>query len=202
MSELISILMPSKNEGKYIEKAIKSILKQTYQNYELIIIDDSKDDTEKVIKSINSDKIIYRKVENSNISKSLNLALKLARGDIIARMDADDISHPDRLKIQYEYLMNHSDVHLVGSNFYFINDKGKLISKKKLPEYHEIIEYWMPILSTLLHATMMTYKEVLKSINGYTADIDRAEDMDLFLEPVKITDNARLISTIIYYPLR
>lgn len=180
MDNFISVLLPSKNAGKYIKKSVESILNQTYQNFELIIIDDSEDDTGKIIKSINYNKIIYRKVKNSNISKSLNLALKLTSGDIIARMDADDISHPERFEVQLNYLKNHKDIHLVGSNFYFINDEGNILSKKKLPEHHETIEYWMPVLSTLLHATIMTYKSTIDNIMGYSENLDRAEDIDLF----------------------
>lgn len=185
MDDLISVLLPSKNVDKYIKSSIDSILNQTYQNFELIIVDDSEDDTEKIIKSIDSDKIIYHKLENSNISKSLNVALKLSRGEIIARMDADDISHPERFEIQFNYLKNHNDISLVGCNFFFINNEGNILSKKNLPEYHENIEYWMPILPTFLHATMMTYKSTLSNIMGYSEYLDRAEDIDLFFRLFK-----------------
>lgn len=199
MDNFISVLLPSKNAGKYIKNAIDSIFEQTYQNFEIIIIDESTDNTEKIISSFKSDKIIYRKIYNSNISKSLNLALKLASGDIIARMDADDISHPERFEVQLNYMKNHKDIHLVGSNFYFINDEGNILSKKKLPEHHEKIEYWMPILSTFLHATMMTYKSTLNYIMGYSEYLDRAEDIDLFFRLFKNNYKFYNIQEYLYY---
>lgn len=199
MDNFISVLLPSKNAGNYIKKSVESILNQTYHNFELIIIDESTDDSENIIKSFHSDKIIYKKVYNSNISKSLNLALKLASGDMIARMDADDISHPERFEVQLNYIKNHKDIHLVGSNVYFINDEGNVLSKKKLPEHHEKIEYWMPVLSTLLHATIMTYKSTIDNIMGYSENLDRAEDIDLFFRLFKNKCRFYNIQKYLYY---
>lgn len=199
MNNLISVLLPSKNAGKYIKKSVESILSQTYQNIELIIIDESIDDTENIVSSFYSDKIIYRKVYDSNISKSLNLALKLARGDIVARMDADDISHPERLEIQFQFINKHKNINVVGTNFYFINRTGEILHKKKLPEHHERIEYWMPILSTILHPTIMTYKNILYNINGYSIKYNRAEDIDLFFRLIQKHCKFYNIQKYLYY---
>jgi len=90
----VSVVMPCYNEEKNIEKAIKSILKQSFQDYELIIVDDcSTDNSVEIIKRFDSNKIrIIKKDKNTGVSDSLNIGIKQSKSDIIARMDADDIS--------------------------------------------------------------------------------------------------------------
>ncbi|SVC41049.1 uncharacterized protein METZ01_LOCUS293903, partial [marine metagenome] len=109
---LITVLMPVYNGAKYLNEAIDSILNQTFQNFEFIIIDDgSTDDSVKIIKSYDDNRI--RLVENRNNlgqSETLNKGLSLTRGKYIARMDQDDISMPERLKKQFEFMENNSDV--------------------------------------------------------------------------------------------
>ena len=106
--ELISVAMPTYNDEKYIAEAIESILNQTYKNFELIIIDDcSKDDNWKIISEYaKKDKRIkaYRNEKNRGISYNLNLAIKKAKGEYIARMDGDDTCTSDRFEIEIKEL--------------------------------------------------------------------------------------------------
>ena len=109
--ELVSIIMPSYNTGKYISESIQSVLNQTYQNWELIIVDDcSTDDTDKVIKTFLSDnRIRFLKNEiNSGAAVSRNYALREAKGKWIAFLDSDDIWVPQKLERDdwYHILIN------------------------------------------------------------------------------------------------
>ena len=100
MSELVSIIMPSFNTGRFIKKTINSVLNQTYKNWELIIVDDcSNDNTDEIVNNINDSRIRYFK-NRSNVGAALsrNKALKEARGKWIAFLDSDDLWEKDKLE--------------------------------------------------------------------------------------------------------
>ena len=104
--ELVSIIMPSYNTGKFIEKTINSVINQTYNNWELIIVDDcSNDNTDEIVKSINDSRIVYLKNErNSGAAVSRNKALKEAKGRWIAFLDSDDLWMPEKLEKQISFM--------------------------------------------------------------------------------------------------
>lgn len=111
MDELVSIIMPSFNTGKYIENSIRSVQSQTYTNWELIIVDDcSTDDTDVVIKSLLRDKRIryLKNKENSGAAITRNYALREAKGKWIAFLDSDDLWFPDKLEKQTKFMENNS----------------------------------------------------------------------------------------------
>ena len=113
MEKLVSIGMTVYNTSEYIEDAIKSILKQTYTNWELIVINDgSTDDTLDKIKKIKDNRIkIFSDSQNKGIAKRLNECIEASSGDYFARMDGDDIMVPYRLEQQVKYLEEHKDVY-------------------------------------------------------------------------------------------
>ncbi|MEQ4894891.1 glycosyltransferase family A protein, partial [Escherichia coli] len=110
--ELITVIMPVYNAEKYIYESIKSILVQSYSNFEFIIINDgSKDSSGKIIENFLDDtRIRYINRENKGLVFTLNEAISLSRGNYIARMDADDISHPLRLEKQLNFLLENPDI--------------------------------------------------------------------------------------------
>lgn len=180
--ELISIIMPVKNEEKYIFESVKSILAQTYGNIELIIIDDgSEDKTLEVVESFNDNRIRIYKRKACGLIDQLNFGLCEAKGEYIARMDADDVASPEKLQVQMNFLKNNSGIHIVGTNFSFINENGELIIHKKLPEQHSDIAFMMPFIDSVLHSTILTYKKVLIESGGYDKEYYCAEDDELFL---------------------
>ena len=123
---IVTVLLPAYNAEKYIRESIDSILNQTFIDFELLIINDgSIDKTEEIILSYNDSRIRYIKNEtNLKLIKSLNKGVSLSRGKYIARMDADDISLPDRLKEQVEFMENHNDVAVCSSLMYLMTEKG------------------------------------------------------------------------------
>lgn len=110
MDELVSIIMPSYNTGKYIKESIQSVINQTYENWELIIIDDcSNDDTDSIVEGIGDSRIVFIKnEENSGAALSRNKALTLAKGRWIAFLDSDDIWYPSKLELQIRFMKNHN----------------------------------------------------------------------------------------------
>ena len=122
----ISVVMAVFNGGMYLRDSIQSILDQSLTNFEFIIIDDkSVDDSAKIITSFSDPRIRHiRNQTNLGLAASLNKGIKLAKGEYIARMDADDISLPNRLEIQANYLDFHPDISVVGSYVQTFNEKG------------------------------------------------------------------------------
>lgn len=122
---LISVIMTNYNTPEeYLREAIDSILNQTYSNFEFIIVDDcSSDDSLSVIESYHDTRIkVLRNTENIGLTKSLNKALNVAKGEFIARMDSDDISEPRRFQKQVDFLSEHEEVIVCGTWVNFIGD--------------------------------------------------------------------------------
>lgn len=135
---LVSVVMTSFNEKKeIIDKAILSILNQTYENFELLIFDDSTNvETKDAIDFYRHDPRVrvFRFSERLGFVKSLNRGLQEAKGDYIARMDGDDISLPIRFEKEVEYLEKNKDVSVIGGQINIINEYGVTISFRKYPQ--------------------------------------------------------------------
>ena len=113
----VSVIMPAYNCEAYIKEAIESILNQTFKNFELIVIDDgSTDNTGMIVKSIKDNRIVYIRNRHRGIVEALNTGLNVARGKYMARMDADDISYPDRLRKQYDFMEENLDIAVCGTH--------------------------------------------------------------------------------------
>jgi len=177
----VSVVMPAYNAERFIGKAIKSILSQKFEDFEFIIINDgSRDKTEEIILSYKDPRIIYIKNEaNKGLSYSFNKGISLARGRYIARMDADDISLPDRFSKQYSYLEDHPKIGILGSSMIEIDesDKKKLFLRRA--PTHLTIK-WSSLFSTpLYHPTIMARSEILKS-HHYNEGLSNSEDYELW----------------------
>lgn len=180
---LVSILMPTYNVENYVEEAVKSILNQTYTNFELIIIDDcSTDHTFEILKKLkDTDRRIklIRNERNLKICKTLNKGFKVSQGNYILRMDGDDISVPRRLEVMKDYLDHHNEVMLVGSQVISIDQEGKELSRKRYPKFPQTIRKCNQINSSVLHI-WLARREVYETLQGYR-DIPYAEDYDFLL---------------------
>jgi len=185
-NDLISVIMPVFNAEEYIIDAINSILNQSYENFEFIIVDDgSMDNSVKKIKKFNDPRIFFFSRQNEGLINQLNFALSVSKGKYIARMDADDLCHASRFERQVEFLENNRHIQLVGSNYFYIDKYGKIIIEKRFPEWHEDIEFMMPVTASILHSTMLVFRENLIKINGYDNTKLYAEDHDLFLRLIE-----------------
>src|SRR5690625_6791695 len=124
----ISVIMPAYNEERYIAESIQSILNQTFQDFELIIVDDgSTDKTFEIASSFNDPRVKLYKQQNSGPAAARNKALSLAKGKYIALQDADDRSKPERLEKQYDFLENNLDYIAVGTDADYIDKDGFFI---------------------------------------------------------------------------
>ena len=124
----ISVVMPVYNSGKYVNEAIRSVLAQSFDDFEFIIVDDgSTDNTQSIIHSFVDKRIKFIQNKHDFIG-SLNRGMSSATGKYVARMDADDIMHIDRLKIQHAVMQRHSEITICGTsanNFSNSQNKGR-----------------------------------------------------------------------------
>lgn len=183
---MVSVIMPAYNAKDYIDEAINSVLGQTYQNFELIVIDDaSTDNTVKIVKKYikkfpNKIRLIEVK-ENLNAGgdKCANEGLKIAKGKYIARMDADDVAFPQRFETQVNFLLRNPKVFLVGSNAYVINKNGRIIGEKTEPLTSEEIYKAYFGFHPLIHPTCM-FKRKLKNGSPFRYEIKHSANNDYY----------------------
>ena len=172
------------NKRSIVELSINSILNQTYKDFEFIICDDGYNDGtyEMVQDLIKNDKrvILIKNNENKGLAYSLNHCLSIAKGKYIARMDADDISMPDRLEKQIEFLDEHLEYAMAGCNLLLINDKG-IWGKRILAEKPTKKSFLFT--SPFCHPAIVMRKDILDKVNNYRVEkiTRRAEDYDLFM---------------------
>lgn len=183
----ISVVMPVYNAEKYVKEAIDSIINQSFTDFECIIVDDgSTDKTKEIIRSYDDKRIIL--VENKHdFIESLNMGMKRAKGKYIARMDADDMMHPDRLKIQYSMMEAEPSITVCGS---WMTRYGERVAADNIAQnLAGLIE--LPLLQFLRgnfvsHPTVMIRKEFLIQNQLQYEDYPCAEDLKLWSEIAKL----------------
>ena len=172
------------NKESIVKLAIDSILNQTYKDFEFIICDDgSNDGTYEMVKNLikkDNRVILIRNEENKGLAYSLNHCLSVAKGKYIARMDADDISMPNRFEKQVKFLDEHLEYAVVGCNMIYINENG-IWGNRILAE--EPSKKSFLFTSPFAHPTVIMRKEILNILNGYKVEkiTRRLEDYDLFM---------------------
>lgn len=179
MKPLISVIMSVYNEQQYIAEALRSILTQTVQDFEIILFDDgSTDRTVDIIMELHDERIhIHQNKQNLGLTRNLNLALEMASGKYIARMDGDDISMPNRFERQIEYLKAHSDMILISCQTKTFGDET-LISK--VEENPEKLKCMMLIHPVLAHPGFMARKELFEEYKfRYDESFRQAQDYEL-----------------------
>ena len=199
---LISVIMPVYNAQKYLGQAIESVLRQTYRNFELIIIDyGSSDDSLKIIKSFSDSriKIVYHK-KNQGIISSLNDGIKESAGKYIARMDADDISLPKRLEKQISFLENNPLVVMCGTWARVINESGKVVDKNIHPPTDgKSIRSYILKHNPFIHPTVMMKKSAFKDSDWYRNKFKHAEDYELWTRIVFLNEVANIPEELLEY---
>jgi glycosyltransferase involved in cell wall biosynthesis len=200
----ISVVMPVYQAERYLEVAVKSILAQSFDDFELLALDDGSTDASPQILArlaARDDRIRVHVAQHAGLVQRLNDGLGLARGSYIARMDADDISHPERFERQIAYLEAHPECVAVGTAVDEIDPDGRPIGAMDIRPTHEEIDERMlhGDGGALVHATAMYRARALRSIGGYQAGLDGGEDMDLHLRLSEIGRLANLPDRLFLY---
>ena len=194
---LISVIMSVYNDEKNIGKSIESIMSQTYKNIELHILDDGSSD--KTLEIINKYKtkyqnvFIHRNTNNLGLTKSLNYLIEQTNGEIIARHDSDDISHPERVEKQLNIMIKY--------NLDFCTTRAQIIQNNKITPK---VSYYIPkkivikYKNPFIHGTLMIKKRVIVDVGMYDENFYYAQDYKLMSELLNINSKYKILRTPYY----
>lgn len=179
----VTVLMSIYNGERYLNEAVDSILTQTFTDFEFLIIDDaSTDRTPEILRGYDDPRIrIVTNEENLGLTKSLNKGLTLARGEYIARMDADDISLPERFEQQIYFLEKNSDIGVLGAAVQYIDECGKPLQILKWPQKDTLIKWELCFMNPIAHPSAIIRRRLLTESGGYNEKITFAQDYDLWV---------------------
>lgn len=177
----VSVIMPIYNGERYLSEAIRSILNQTFGNFELLIIDDgSTDNSSKLITQYRDPRIRYIHHEkNRGLIDTLNHGIAEARHELIARHDQDDIAYPERLQCQTDFMVQHPEVGVCGSGA-FLLENGQRTTKIVFPASDSLIRWALPFYNPLIHPSIIYRRSVVRLISGYSTAANYSEDYDLW----------------------
>lgn len=182
---LVSVIMATHTIDDFLKESIKSILNQSYLNIEFIIVANGAEHEKiylyilNVIKDFDAKNIIVLKTPIAQLGFALNLCISVCNGQLIARMDADDISHPNRITEQVMYLLTNK-LDMVGSQLRLINTHGTVIGIQQYPLAASKIYNLLPFRNCFAHNTILIRKSILLKARGYCGGFN-TEDYDLWL---------------------
>ena len=199
----ISVILPVFNGQEYLYDSIKSILNQTFENFELLIINDgSTDNSSNVINSFDDFRITYIEQKNQGLGATLNILTRLARGEFIARQDQDDISMPRRLEKQFSELVSDLSLNLIGSWAKIVDAKSlKYIGEHRHFKKDIEIRYNLIFDNPFVHSSVIFRKDSLKLVGGYFegASGQFPEDFDLWQRFMEIGKSKNISEYLIIY---
>lgn len=200
-SPMVSVIMPVYNSAEYLEEAVRSILGQTLDDFEFIVIDDGSTDGSSQILDSHEDKrmrVIHQ--PKRGIVESLNLGLELAQGRYVARMDSDDISLPKRLATQVAFMEQHPEVGICGTSCVLFGDRHAVSTPKTR---NDDIRSWLVFGPCFAHPTVMMRRSLIMR-NGlfYDPGFKQAEDYELWIRFSKHCGMANLPEPLLLYRVR
>lgn len=180
----ISVLMCAFNAQRYLAETMRSVLNQTFEDFELVVVDDgSTDETARILDTFAQSDPRVRVITgpNAGVPQAGNVGLAACRGEFVARIDADDIAKPRRLEVQLQYLKDH-DLVACGTWHDFIDEHGRLLKLLKTPEDDATIQdLALRGHGSICNPTSMYRREALVALGGYSEDMPVAEDLDCWL---------------------
>lgn len=204
----ITVLMSVFNdEPRFLEASISSILAQTVTDFEFLIVDDGSTSLEckamlDTFKMKDSRIRLIPNQKNIGLTRSLNLGLKEARGDYIARMDGDDFAENDRLAKQLAFLESHPDYILCGTYAHIIDECDRAIGEKTGPITDQEIRRHIMLSNFFTHASLFFRRQSILDLGGYSEDLDRSQDYDLIFKVLGTAKIATIPEPLVSYRVR
>jgi GT2 family glycosyltransferase len=184
MHPQVSVILPVYNSEAYLAAAVESILNQSFEDFELIAVEGgSSDRSPEILSGFAGRDARVRVVRQSarGLVGALNHGISLARGEFLARMDADDVSRPERFERQLRFLHDNPTIAVVGSAITLIDDRGRQIREIDYPLGPYEVARSLETGSALAHPAVMMRREAVQRMGGYREVLDHAEDYDLWL---------------------
>jgi glycosyltransferase involved in cell wall biosynthesis len=200
-SPRVSVITVTYNHGRFLTEVIESVLSQTFEDWELIIVDDgSEDETPELVSDYLSDgRVRYIKQSHSGRAEARNHGITAARGKYLAILDADDRAMPERLEQQVKFLDSNPDHAAVGSWALFINDEGDQIGKRITPTPPELIRERILFTMPFVHSSVMMRQSVVEEIGQYNKRLPLSQDYDFMLRVVARYPTANIPEFLVEY---
>jgi hypothetical protein len=198
----VSVVMSVYNGEKYLDQALQSVLDQTFRDFEFIIINDgSTDATSQILgrKARSDFRISIYNQKNRGLIASLNRGCHLAKGKYIARMDADDISAPDRFEKQVSHLENHPEIGVLGTWVRIIDKGGAPQFSWSYPTDPSLVKWTLLFRDCVVHPSVMMRRETISSLDFYRPEALHIEDYDLWARATPVTKIANLPEVLYIY---
>ena len=205
MSKLVSVIIPAYNSANYIEATIVSVLEQSYENFELIVVDDgSTDNQDEIINALvqTDTRLTYHHKKNGGVSSARNYGLTLAKGEYLAFLDADDLWLTDNLELKVKYLETSEDG-MVHSDAQEIDSKGQLLNSFLEGKSGWILDDLLSWNGTCVPApsSILVKKEVVKDIGDFCLDLSNSADQEFFFRVASKYKIGRIPQVTWYYRL-
>lgn len=184
----VSVLLPVYNCGEYLAETLSSLVCQTYDDFEVIAINDgSTDNSLDILKRYASfdGRIKVFEQPNSGLVHTLNKAASVATGELFARIDGDDLATPKRLELQVKEMIAHPECVLLGSSFDVIDEGSEFIYHDAVPTLQEDVKLAMYYRNPLAHGSIMMRRDAFEAVGGYSSDCGPTEDYELWTRLMK-----------------
>jgi hypothetical protein len=194
--------MPVYNSAAFVESAVQSVLAQTYRDFELLILDDgSSDGSWEILQRIDDPRVrLHRNERNLKLIATLNRGLELARGELIARMDADDLSHPERFARQVALFDANPRLALVSTDILQIDAADRPLKPVRTSfQNTELIDWRLSFGNIINHPTVMMRRSFVAAAGGYPREYLHAEDFALWLKLVRLGEAAIISKPLLHY---
>ena len=198
----VSVLIPVKDCENTIKSSLQSIMNQSYQDFEIILVDNNcQDKTVEIAKDICKDKLKVFTCNVPGIVPALNTGLRHCLGEIIARQDGDDVWYEDKLEKQVSFMKNNESIQICGTQIKLVDKNGNVIDDNfRYPIDDQQIKSWLLTgRNSLAHPSVVFRKEILLRVGGYDDSYPIAEDHHMWLRCIRWFNFANLTETLVDY---
>ena len=179
----VSVIIPCYNHARFVGEAIQSVLDQTFQDFEIIVVDDgSTDGSHDIVARMGSGRIHYHYQSNEGLAGARNTGIAHASGEFVAFLDSDDLFLPDKLSHQVQALDNQSELGLIAGGYLLVDESGKPLAERRPWRYHPHLDVstWLRDCPFIVNAVLVR-REWLERVGGFDPALRRVEDKDLWL---------------------
>lgn len=197
-SPKVSVILSVHDGEAYLDQAVSSVFQQTFTDFEFVVVDDgSTDRTPEVLASVRDPRLVVISQPHAGLTVSLNRAIRQSRGELIARMDADDAARPERFARQVAYLDAHSEVGLLGTGSEEITPSGEVVATVVPPATDSEIRQVLIRRNPFVHSSIMARRELIERAGGYDERLPVAQDYDLWMRVAALTRLANLPESLV-----
>jgi glycosyltransferase involved in cell wall biosynthesis len=178
----VTILLPVFNGAAYLRESLGSALRQTFSDFELLVVDDgSTDETPRILESVSDSRLrVLRNETNIGLVATLNRGLDEARGEWIARQDADDLSLPRRLEVQMAFVRGNPSVPLLGADAWLVDGRGRLRGRWRTGGHADLVGWDLCFRTPFAHGSALFRRSIVRDRIGGYRDLRACEDLDLW----------------------